>query len=69
MGPFKWTPSVSIRESFGKTNASAQMLFTSEPAENEPASLRWEEKKAKLQNKFDGGKKEFFSSSDTEKKK
>lgn len=46
MGPFKWTPSVSIREGFGKTNASAQMLFTS-GRQNEPASLFWEEKRKK----------------------
>lgn len=59
MGPFKWTPSVFIREGFGKTNASAQMLFTS-------GQLKWtgiitvEEKRRKKNCKTKFENREFF---------
>lgn len=62
MGPFKWTPSVSIREGFGKTNASAQMLFTS----GQPwkwtgiITLEGEEKKNCNANLNEGKKKFLF---------
>lgn len=59
MGPFKWTPSVSISEGFGKTNTSTQMLFTSSQQKStDIIPLEGEERK----QKFKGGEeKNAFS--------